>query len=161
MVILTVVLTAGAAMAQDGGLEAARKEGKVVWYTVGALPMVERVAKLFEQAHPGIKVEAHRSGSERILQRFMQEAAAGIKTCDVLESADAGHFVVLKKKGLLSRYLPAGAERFPPAFRDPEGMGFGWRAHLVVIPYNTKLLPASEAPRTWKTSSIPSGRASW
>jgi iron(III) transport system substrate-binding protein len=147
-VLLTLSGTLG--WAQDAGLEAARKEGKVVWYTVGALPMVERVAKLFEQGHPGIKVEVHRSGSERILQRFMQEAAAGIKTCDVLESADAGHFVVLKKKGFLSRYLPPGADRFPPAFRDPDGMGFGWRAHLVVIPYNAKLLPASEAPRTWK-----------
>ena len=147
---VTLTLLGGPAAGQDARGEAARKEGKVVWYAVGALPTMERVAKLFEQAHPGIKVEVHRSGSERILQRLMQEAAAGIKNCDVLESADAGHFVLLKKKGLLARYVPPGNDRFPPGFRDAEGMAPAWRAHLVVIPYNAKLVPAAEAPRTWK-----------
>ena len=35
------------AAAQDPRLEAARKEGKVVWYTSLALPSAEKVAKLF------------------------------------------------------------------------------------------------------------------
>ena len=54
-------------LAQDARLEAAKKEGKVVWYTSLALPSAEKVAKLFEAAYPGIKVEVHRTGSERIL----------------------------------------------------------------------------------------------
>lgn len=49
-------------------LAEAQREGKVVWYTGAALFTAERVAKLFEQAYPGIKVEIHRSGSERILR---------------------------------------------------------------------------------------------
>ena len=61
------------AAAQDARLEAAKKEGKVVWYTSLALPSAEKVAKLFEAAYPGIKVEVHRTGSERILARVMQE----------------------------------------------------------------------------------------
>ena len=147
---LAVWLTAGAAWGQDPRLADARREGKVIWYTAGALVVAERIAKLFEQAHPGIKVEVHRSGSERILQRLMQEVGAGIKNCDVFNSSDAGHYVLLKKKGLLARYTPAGVERFPETFRDREAMAFGWRAFPVVIPYNTKLLSPGEAPRTWK-----------
>lgn len=147
---LVVLLIAGEGLAQDVRLAEARKEGKVVWYTGAALFTAERVAKLFEQAYPGIKVEVHRSGSERILQRLMQEAAAGIKNADVFNSSDAGHYVLLKKKGMLAKYTPAGAERFPESFRDPEGIVFGWRAFLIVMSYNSKLLPSDQAPKTWK-----------
>ncbi|HEY7869742.1 MAG TPA: hypothetical protein VIF59_10970, partial [Methylomirabilota bacterium] len=75
LALLTAVLIAAAApaAAQDPRLEAARKEGKVVWYTSLALTSAEKVAKLFETAHPGVKVELHRTGSQRILQRMMQE----------------------------------------------------------------------------------------
>ncbi len=148
LIILAAVLAAGPAWAQ--GVDEARREGKVVWYTASALPVAERIAKLFEQAHPGIKVEVHRSGSERILQRLMQEVASGIKNADVVNSSDVGHYVLLKKKGLLARYVPAGAERFAESFRDPDGLAFGWRAYPVVISYNTKLVPAAEAPKSWK-----------
>ena len=150
IVLSWAVLFAGLASAQDARLEAAKREGKVVWYTGAALPTAERIAKLFEQAHPGIKVEVHRSGSERILQRLMQEVAAGIKNCDVFNSSDAGHYVLLKKKGLLAKYAPAGTELFPQGFRDPDGMAFGWRAFPVVIPFNSQLLSPGEAPKTWK-----------
>ena len=147
---LTVLVMAGTCLSQDARLADARREGKVVWYTGAALFTAERVASLFEQAHPGIKVEVQRSGSERILQRLMQEAGAGIKNADVFNSSDAGHYVLLKKKGMLAKYAPAGAERFPEGFRDPDGMAFGWRAFLIVISYNSKLLPSGDAPKTWK-----------
>ena len=148
--VLMILSTAALGSSQDARLAEARREGKVVWYTGAALKTAERVAGLFEQAHPGIKVEVHRSGSERILQRLMQEATAGIKNADVFNSSDAGHYVLLKKKGMLAKHTPAGAERFPEGFRDPDGFVFGWRAFLIVMSYNSKLLPVAEAPKTWK-----------
>ncbi|MGH7834744.1 MAG: ABC transporter substrate-binding protein [Candidatus Binatia bacterium] len=149
-VFLMVFVAAGACLAQDARVAEAKREGKVVWYTGAALFTAERVAKLFEQNYPGIKVEVHRSGSERILQRLMQEATAGIKNADVFNSSDVGHYVLLKKKGMLAKYAPAGAERFAEGFRDPDGIAYGWRAFLIVMSYNSKLVPASEAPKTWK-----------
>ena len=150
LAFLMVSLIAEVGSAQDSRPAEARREGKVTWYTGAALLTAERVARLFEQAYPGIKVEVHRSGSERILQRLMQEAAAGIKNADVFNSSDIGHYVLLKKKGMLAKYMPAGAERFPEGFRDPEGIAFGWRAFPIVISYNSKLLPSGDAPKTWK-----------
>lgn len=150
LVLLVAVLAAGSAGAQDARLAEARREGKVVWHTALALDSAQRVATRFEQTYPGIKVEVHRSGSERILQRVMQELGAGIKNADVVNTSDTGHYVFLKRKGLLARYAPAGSERFPAGFRDPEGAAWGWRAFPLVIPYNTKLVPPAEAPRTWK-----------
>ena len=92
---LCLTLSAVEAQAQDPRLEAARKEGKVVWYTSLALTSAEKVAKLFEAAYPGVKVEVQRTGSQRILQRMMQELQANIKNVDVVHTSDAGHYVLL------------------------------------------------------------------
>ena len=151
LIVLVVLAAATAgASAQDARLEAAKKEGKVVWYTSLALPSAEKVAKLFETAYPGVKVEVHRTGSERILSRVMQELQAGIKNVDVVHTSDAGHFVLLKGKNLLLKYTPAGVEGFPAGFKDKDGYYYGLRATVSVIAYNTKAVPAAEAPQTWK-----------
>ena len=148
--VLAILLGASAVSAQDARVEAAKKEGKVVWYTSLALPSAEKVAKLFEAAYPGIKVDVNRTGSERILSRVMQELQAGIKNVDVIHTSDAGHFVLLKNKGLLTKYTPAGVDRFPAGFKDKDGYYYGLRATVNVIAYNTKAVTAAEAPKTWK-----------
>jgi iron(III) transport system substrate-binding protein len=154
--LVTLALAAGCAalapvpgFAQDPRLEAAKKEGKVVWYTSLALPSAEKVARLFEQTYPGIKVEVQRTGSQRVLQRLMQEHGAGIKNADVVHTSDAGHFVFLKEKKLLMKYTPAGIERFPAGFKDKDGYYYGLRATVSVIVYNARAVPAAEAPKTW------------
>jgi iron(III) transport system substrate-binding protein len=148
--LLMVLVLAGTAHAQDSRLEAARKEGKVVWYTSLALPSAEKVAKLFEAAHPGVKVEVHRTGSERILSRVMQELKANIRNADVIHTSDAGHFVLLKRENLLMKYTPAGVDSFPAGFKDKDGFYYGLRATVSVIAYNTRAVPAAEAPKSWK-----------
>jgi len=144
------MLTALAASAQDARVEAAKKEGKVVWYTSLALPTAEKIAKLFEAAYPGVKVEVHRTGSQRILQRVMQELQANLKLVDVIHTSDAGHFVLLKEKKLLMKYTPAGVDAFPAGFKDKDGYYFTLRATVNVIAYNTKLVSAADAPKGWK-----------
>jgi iron(III) transport system substrate-binding protein len=150
LALLAALALGSAAHAQDSRLEAAKKEGKVVWYTSLALPSAEKVAKLFETAYPGVKVEVHRTGSERILSRVMQELQAGIKNVDVVHTSDAGHFVLLKGKNLLLKYTPAGVDGFPAGFKDRDGYFYGLRATVNVIAYNTKAVTAAEAPKTWK-----------
>jgi iron(III) transport system substrate-binding protein len=155
IVLLASLLGVQPAGAQDARLEAARKEGKVVWYTSLALTSAEKVAKLFETKHPGVKVEVHRTGSQRILQRVMQELTANIKNVDVIHTSDAGHYVLLKDKKLLLKYTPAGADRFPAGFKDKDGYYYGLRATVNVIAFNTKAVPVAEAPKTWKDLLAP------
>ena len=147
---LSLVVSALPVFAQDARTEAAKKEGKVVWYTSLALPTAEKIGKLFESAYPGIKVEVHRTGSQRILQRVMQELQANLKLVDVIHTSDAGHFVLLKEKKLLMKYTPAGVDAFPAGFKDKDGYYYTLRATVNVIAYNTKLVPAAEAPKSWK-----------
>jgi iron(III) transport system substrate-binding protein len=155
LVLLVSLVVPVPVTAQDARVEAARKEGRVVWYTSLALTSAEKVAKLFEAKYPGIKVEVHRTGSQRILQRVMQELQANIKNVDVIHTSDAGHYVLLKDKKLLLKYTPAGAERFPAGFKDRDGFYYGLRATVNVIAYNTKAVSAAEAPRSWKDLLAP------
>src|SRR3954453_1417893 len=75
-------------------IDAAKKEGKVVWYTAVDLPVAEKVGKAFEAKYPGITVRVERSGAERVFQRIGQEYASNIHAVDVVNSSDASHFIV-------------------------------------------------------------------
>src|SRR5215467_15887297 len=54
-------------------IEAARKEGKIGFYTAWELQVAEKFGKVFEQKYPGIAVRIERSGAERVFQRIGQE----------------------------------------------------------------------------------------
>ena len=131
-------------------ITAARKEGKVSFYTSVELPVAERVAKAFQAKFPGISVRVERSGAERNFQRIAQEYASKIYACDITQSSDAAHFISCKRDGLLESYLPEEVARhYPPQHKDADGMFASWRIDLSVIAYNTKLVGAQEAPRSF------------
>lgn len=127
-------------------LEAAVKEGKVVWYTSVDVKVAEAVAKAFRAAYPKIAIEVERSGSERVFQRIGQEYQAGIKNVDVVNSSDSSHFLFWKQQRWLAAHVPPDVKRFPPQYRDPEGYYATWRATLSVMGFNTNLVPPGAAP---------------
>jgi iron(III) transport system substrate-binding protein len=129
---------------------AAVKEGKIVWYTSVELETAEGVAKAFEAKYPGIAVQVERSGAERNFQRLSQEYGSGIHTADFINSSDAAHFIVWKRQGWLAPYVPEDvAKYYPPEHRDPDGMYATWRMTLSVMGYNTKLVKAEDAPKSF------------
>src|SRR5262245_56277049 len=69
-------------------IEAAKKEGKLAFYTAMDLPVAEKFAKAFEAKFPGIGVRVERSGAERVFQRIGQEMDSRIYAVDVVNSAD-------------------------------------------------------------------------
>jgi iron(III) transport system substrate-binding protein len=152
LVLCALVLSwASNSFAQDAAMiEAAKKEGKVIWYTSLAIGSSTALAHFFMNKYKGIEVEVHRTGSARVLQRVMQESSAGIKNVDVIHTSDAGNFVLLKDKGLLLKYVPKSAEVFPAGFKDSAGFYYGMRATLSVIAYNPKIVSEKDAPKTWK-----------
>jgi iron(III) transport system substrate-binding protein len=131
-------------------VEAARKEGKVVFYTAMDLPVGERLAKAFEAKYPGIAVRVERTGSERLFQRIGQEFSSRIYAADVVNSADGAHFIVWKRNGWLAPFVPEElAQHFPPEHRDGDGMFATARVWLSVIGYNTNLVKPEEAPKSF------------
>ena len=102
-------------------IEAAKKEGKVVYYTSIDLPLAEKIAKAFEAKYPGIAVRVERTGAERVFQRIGQEYGSRIYAVDVVNSSDAAHFIVWKRDGMPAALRAGGRGQvsIPPSTRTP------------------------------------------
>jgi iron(III) transport system substrate-binding protein len=131
-------------------VEAAKKEGKVVWYTSVDLKLSEQIGKAFEARYPGVTCKVERTGAERILQRIGQEYTANVHAVDVVNSSDASHLVYWKDQGLLAPYVPEDVAKFYPAeHKDAEGTYASFRVFLCIIAYNTSLVKKEEAPKSF------------
>src|SRR6202171_4238489 len=127
-------------------IEAAKKEGQVIYYTSTDLPVAEKLAKAFEAKYPGIAVRVERTGAERGFQRIGQEYSSNIHAVDVVNSSDAAHFIVWKRDGILAPYVPEDVAKFYPAeHRDADGQFASFRVWLSVVGYNTNLVKAEAA----------------
>ena len=133
-----------------GLIEAARKEGKVSYYSALELNVAERLGKAFEAKYPGIAVRVERSGAERIYQRIAQEQGSGINAVDVANSTDPAHYLDWKSKDWLAAYLPDDvAKHFPADQIDSDGMyatSCGW---IETIGFNTNLVKPDDAPKSY------------
>src|SRR6516225_3932412 len=131
-------------------IDAAKKEGQVIYYTSTDLPVAEKVAKAFEAKYPGIAVRVERTGAERVFQRIGQEYSSNIHAVDVVNSSDAAHFIVWKRDGILAPYAPEDVAKFYPVeHRDPDGLFASFRVWLSIIAYNTSLVKAEDAPKSF------------
>jgi iron(III) transport system substrate-binding protein len=131
-------------------IEAARKEGKVTFYSALDLQTSEKVAKAFEAKYPGIIVRVERNGAERIFQRIGQEQSSRIYAVDVVCSTDTSHFLTWKRNGLLAPYVPDDvAKHFAVDQVDGDGTYATMCAWLCVIGYNINLVKREEAPKSF------------
>jgi iron(III) transport system substrate-binding protein len=128
---------------------AAKKEGKVVFYTAMDVEVASKLGAAFEAKYPGITAQVERSGAERIFQRVEQEYSSGIHAVDAVDSSDAAHLLYWKRQGLLAQYQPEDVARWPEKARDPDGYYASNRATLSVIGYNTKLVKPEDAPKSY------------
>jgi iron(III) transport system substrate-binding protein len=144
-----VVSAAPAAEAVTPALvEAARREGKVSYYTAMDLSVAEPLAKAFEAKYPGIKVAVERTGAERLFNRIAQENASNIRRADVVNTSDAAHVIVWKRQEWLQPYVTTEiAGNVPAEQRDPDGTWTNQRTHLSTIAYNTSLVKPEDAPK--------------
>jgi iron(III) transport system substrate-binding protein len=131
-------------------IEAARKEGKLVFYTAMDLQLAERFGRTFEQRYPGIAVRVERSGAERVFQRIDQEYRSNIHAVDVVNTADQAHCIIWKRNGWLAAYLPEEvAKNYDKRFYDPDALDVTTRVLVSPFAYNTKLVKAEDAPKSF------------
>ena len=130
-------------------IEAAKKEGKVVFYTAMDLTLAQRLGRAFEAAFPGISARVERSGAERVFTRIAQEYSSKIYAVDLANTSDLAHVSHWKRDGLIQPYLPAEvAQHFPKQYYDPDGHYAVTRVLVSPIGYNTNLV-TGEAPKSF------------
>ncbi len=131
-------------------IEAAKKEGKVVYYTSVDLPLAEKIGKAFEARYPGVAVRVERTGAERLFQRISQEYGSRIHAVDVVNSSDAAHFIVWTREGLLAPFVPEDvAKHYPADHKDADGLFASFRIGLSIIAYNAAMVKAEDAPKSF------------
>lgn len=131
---------------------AAKGEGSLTWYTAHSDDVTaQALGRDFEARYPGIKVSVVRTTAQVAFQRVSQEIKAGAMQVDVLSSTDIGHYVYLKAKGLLDKYVPDNAARVLDIYKnyDLDGNYFVTSAGMMAIGYNTGKVVAADAPKTW------------
>jgi len=128
----------------------AQKEGKVVWYTT--LTAYKEIARVFEEKYPGVKVEAYRTNSTDLLKRFMSEAQANRHIVDVIETTPPT-LMASRDAKLLAPYISPYLSNYPDDSKeDVEGGKVLWttdRESIIGFGYNTKLLAAADAPKSF------------
>ena len=129
-------------------VEAAKKEGKIAWYTADDLVLATRVSKAFEAKY-GMTVQLERSGAERIYQRIAQEYSSNINAVDVATTSDLGHTVSWRASGWLAPFVPAEAAKWGEKAIDPDGLYIVDKFTMVISGYNSRLVKAEDAPKSW------------
>jgi len=131
-------------------IEAAKKEGKVAFYTAMDLQLAELFGRRFEQRFPGISARVERSGAERVFQRIDQEYRSNIRAVDVVNTADQAHCIIWKRNGWLEPYLPEEvAKHYDKAYYDPNALHVTTRVLVSPFGYNTNLVKRDEAPKSF------------
>ena len=65
---------------------------------------------------------------------------------DVFWNSETGRTIVLKRKGVLAKYVSLSAADTPAQFKDAEGHWIGFAARCRILIYNTDLLKAEDLP---------------
>jgi iron(III) transport system substrate-binding protein len=138
----------------DDILESARKEGQVVFYASMEVQVSQRLAALFEQKYPFLRVVLTRIGSEIMATRLATEAQARQVKADVVHQSGFDFYGVLQK-GLFESYASPQRSAFPPDFKDDKGYWVIDSTTLNVFAYNTRLVTQAELPKTFHDLAEP------
>src|SRR5205085_9785527 len=88
-------------------IEAAKKEGRMVYYTADFTEPEQEVIKAFNKRFSFVKVELVRAPGGQLITRIKTEAAAGKLTADAVNHSDRG--LMLGIADLFQEYKPPNA----------------------------------------------------
>jgi len=127
--------------------EGAKKEGQVVFYTSLSLTDYPKILPHFEKSYPFIKTNTYRATPSGLFTRVDTEARAGRFAADVIGSAPVEMWQ-LKQRKLSTGYLSPERRALQPGSFDAEGYWQAFDVTPMALAFNTKQVPANEAPRS-------------
>ena len=156
-------ITATPARAADAALiEAAKKEGKVVWYTTLIVNQAIRPLKeAFEKAYPGIELQYARADEAPTAAKILAEAQAGRVQADIFDGIS--NMVPLKRAGLVVPHGSPTAGKIPADLKDREGYWISILLYVFSPGINTTLVSKEQAPKTYQDLLDPRwrGKMAW
>ena len=152
---IALVLAISPSSAQDtADVDAAKKEGKLVWYTSTPIAQAQKIAGAFEKEN-GIKVDIFRSGGSEVLRRFQQELEAKRIVADVMTTSDPAASALLAKRGVFVAFKPKNFDKIPDAAKDKDGYFIAQRLNVMTIYLRGDKVAAADHPKSWDDVANP------
>ena len=150
-----------AAAADQALIDAAKKEGEVVWYTTLVVNQIVRPLKAAFEKKYGVTLQYTRADDLVTAQKILAEGQAGRMQADILDSI-SGMFA-LQEAGLLTPFTVPNAADYPPEIKDKDGYWISVIMYVFTPAINTTLLPKDQAPKTFADLLDPKlkGKMAW
>jgi iron(III) transport system substrate-binding protein len=127
-------------------VEGAKKEKKVVWYTVDSPRTNEILTDAFRKKYPFIEVQFIRGKSRAIVDRIMNETRANRYIFDLATTSNET-FNLYPVEQVFAHYNSPAKDSIPQARRADR-----WASAFIFVRtlgYNTSLVKAEDVPKTW------------
>ncbi|MBM3225426.1 MAG: extracellular solute-binding protein [Candidatus Tectomicrobia bacterium] len=141
-------------------VEKAEKEGAVVYYGPDVERQLVGMLKKFNELFPNISTNQYlREQTGRLYAKLNAERQAGTFLADVLALSDySPAFDLIKKKGYATYVSPQMAAFDQQFMSEPPGIFTWYSLNVAGITYNADVVPAAEAPKSWKDLLDPKWR---
>src|SRR5215475_4471974 len=163
LLILASPFVKATSHAADAALiEAARKEGRVLWYTTLIVNQAIRPLKdAFEKQYPGIELQYARADEAPTAAKLLAEAQAGRVQADLFDGIS--NMVPLKRAGIVAPFVPASAALIPSDLKDRDGHWIAILLYVFSPGINTTLVSKERAPKTYADLLDPAwrGKMAW
>lgn len=161
-VVMGVAPIAGACAADQALIDAAKKEGEIVWYTSFIENQLARpLAAAFEKKYPGVKVRIVPGTATDLLLKLLAEAKAGAVRGDVHHGGSSVWPLI--KADAVEKYFPDAAKEYPAELKDPNGMWTADALYFLVAAVNTDMVKPAAEPKTYADLLDPKwkGKIAW
>lgn len=138
------------ALADPKIIEAARKEGELIWWSTIAQDQSQKITNEFMKRYPFIKASYWRSGSVGLHNKIMLEARAGRPSWDVVSQTSPEFILELKEKRLIAVYESLERRHFSADLKDKDGYWTGTYALPTGLGFNTQLVKKDDVPKSYK-----------
>jgi ABC-type Fe3+ transport system substrate-binding protein len=142
-------------------VDAAKKEGRVSFYTPLIVDQIVRPLVAAFRAKYGIPVDYIRMDSDAVVLKIINEHRARRAVADVFTTSLG--IEPLFAAGAIRKFHSASAEDLPPQYKDPKGYWVADRVYVLEPAVNTKLVPAAERPKSFEDLLDPKwvGKMAW
>ena len=123
------------------------EQKRIIIYTSLDKVFSQPILEAFEK-ETGIKVldvyDSEATKTTGLVNRLIAEKKS--PRADVFWNSETGRTIVLKRKGVLAKYVSPSASDIPVQFKDSEGYWPGFAARCRILIYNTNMLKKQDLP---------------
>jgi len=149
--LLSLLIGVAQAAPPPSAVEAAKREGKLIWWTSGSANDSRALIKKFNERYPFIQVEIWTAAGEDVSEKIWAEHNANRHAWDVSLGADIQlHYAEWVKRGIVEKLPPEGLKQIPARAKDPNGYWAQMGGNVTVPAYNTNFVSPKDAPKSWE-----------